>query len=93
MTMPYVNVSDFRQNIAAYLDEVEDSRAPLFVTRSKRKAVVILSEDEYASMAETLHLLSNPVNSALLRQSMAEMDAGKGVRHDLIDPEEVDAAQ
>ena len=83
--MSYINVSDFRQNLAAYLDEVEDSRAPLFVTRSKRKAVVIMSEDEYASIAETLHLMSNPVNAEHLRQSIAEFDAGKVVTMNLED--------
>ena len=91
--MSYINVSDFRQNMAAYLDEVEDSRAPLFVTRNKRKAVVIISEDEYASMAETMHLLSNPVNAELLRESIAEMNAGKFVEHEIVEVKEADAAQ
>jgi antitoxin YefM len=91
--MSYINVSDFRQNMAAYLDEVEDSRAPLFVTRNKRKAVVIISEDEYASMAETMHLLSNPVNAELLRESIAEMNAGKFVEHEIVEINEADAAQ
>ena len=89
----YINVSDFRQNLAAYLDEVEKSGAPLFVTRSKRKAAVILSEDEYASIAETLHLMSNPVNAQLLRESIAEMNAGKFVEHDIIESEDAEAAQ
>jgi antitoxin YefM len=91
--MSYVNVSDFRQNMAAHLDEVEDSRAPLFVTRTKRKAVVIISEDEYNSMAETLHLLSSPANAEMLRESIAEMNAGKFVEHDLIELKDADAAQ
>jgi antitoxin YefM len=91
--MSYINVSDFRQNLAAYLDEVEDSRAPLFVTRSKRKAVVIMSEDEYASIAETLHLMSNPVNARLLRESIAEMNAGKLVEHDIVERKDAEAAQ
>jgi antitoxin YefM len=84
--MSYINVSDFRQNLAAHLDSVEDSSAPLFVTRSKRKAVVIMSEDEYASMAETLHLLSNPVNAKRLRDSIAEFEETGGTQHDLIEP-------
>ena len=85
--MSYVNVSDFRQNLAALLDQVEDSRAPLFVTRSKRKAVVVMSEEEYASMAETLHLLSNPANAAHLRESIAQMNAGQVIE---MDPSDLD---
>lgn len=91
--MAHINVSDFRQNLAAHLDEVDRSRAPLFVTRSKGKAVVVMSEEEYESMAETLHLLSNPVNAELLRQSIAEMNAGELAEHDLIEPKNAEAAQ
>lgn len=83
--MAHINVSDFRQNLAAHLDAVEESRAPLFVTRSKGKAFVVMSEEEYESMAETLHLLSNPVNAQLLRESIAEMDAGQAVIRDIVE--------
>lgn len=91
--MTHINVSDFRQNLAAHLDAVEQSRAPLFVTRSKGKAFVVMSEEEYECMAETLHLLSNPVNAQLLRESIAEMNAGKFAEHDIIELKGSDAAQ
>ncbi|MGV3551989.1 type II toxin-antitoxin system Phd/YefM family antitoxin [Rhizobium sp.] len=91
--MAYVNVSDFRQNLASHLDEVESSGVPLFVTRTNRKAVVVLSEGEYESMAETLHLMSNPVNARLLREAIDEMNEGKLVEHDLIELPDVEAAQ
>ena len=84
--MPYINVSDFRQNLAAHLDAVEDNRVPLFVTRSNRKAVVIMSEEEYESMAETMHLLSSPANAARLRASLAELEETDGTPHNLIEP-------
>lgn len=83
--MAYVGFTDFRQNLASHLDEVVSSRAPLVVTRRRGKAVVVMSEDEYDAMQETLHLLSNPVNAALLRQSIAELEAGDGVVHDLVE--------
>jgi len=91
--MAYVNVSDFRQNLAAHLDEVENSRAPLFVTRNNRKAMVVMSEEEYESMMETLHLTSNPANAQLLRESIAEMNAGKLVEHDIVESKSAEAAQ
>ncbi|MDB5553271.1 MAG: prevent-host-death protein [Rhizobium sp.] len=91
--MAYVNVSDFRQNLAAHLDEVENSRAPLFVTRNNRKAMVVMSEEEYESMMETLHLTSNPVNAQLLRESIAEMNAGRLVEHDIVELNDAEAAQ
>lgn len=91
--MAYVNVSDFRRKLAAHLDEVESSGAPLFVTRNNRKAVVVMSEDEYESMAETLHLVSNPVNAQLLRESIAEMNAGRLVEHDIVEVRDAETAQ
>lgn len=81
--MSHVNVTEFRQNLASHIDEVAKSRAPLFVTRGKGKGVVVLSQEEYESMAETLHLLASPANAERLRQSIAELNAGDGQLHEL----------
>ncbi|MFN7012152.1 MAG: type II toxin-antitoxin system Phd/YefM family antitoxin [Allorhizobium sp.] len=81
--MAHVNVSEFRQNLASHLDEVADSRAPLVVTRGKGKSVVVLSEEEYESMLETLHLLASPINAEHLRASIAELEAGQGTERQL----------
>ena len=83
--MAHVGFTEFRQNLASHLDAVIDSRAPLFVTRNKQKAVVVISEEEYESMQETLHLMSNPVNAQLLREFIAEMEAGGAVDHDIVE--------
>jgi antitoxin YefM len=83
--MGHVNVSDFRQNLAAHLDEVTESRAPLFVARGKGKGVVVISESEYESMAETLHLLASPTNADRLRSSIAELGSGGGKERGLTD--------
>lgn len=83
--MGHVNVSDFRQNLAAHLDEVADSNAPLFVTRGKGKGVVVIAESEYESMAETLHLLASPANAERLRRSIKQLKAGKGEVHELLE--------
>ena len=76
--MAHVNVSEFRQNLAAHLEDVSESRAPLVVTRGKGKSVVVLSEDEYDSMIETLHLIASPANARRLREAVSELDAGQG---------------
>jgi antitoxin YefM len=83
--MSHVNVTEFRQNLASHIDEVAKSRAPLFVTRGKGKGVVVLSEEEYESMAETLHLLASPANAEALRQSIAELAAGGGKERGMLD--------
>ena len=85
--MAHVNVSEFRQNLAAHLEDVSESRAPLVVTRGKGKSVVVLSEDEYDSMIETLHLIASPANARRLREAVAELDAGQGESRVLDDSE------
>ena len=82
--MSHVSYSELRAHLAHYLDKVCDDRAPLFVTRHKSRAVVMLSEEEYNGMLETMHLLSTPANAEHLRQSIAEAKAGNLTEHDLI---------
>ena len=83
--MSHVSYSELRANLAHYLDKVCDDRAPLYVTRPKSRAVVMLSEEEYNSMVETMHLLSSPTNAERLRQSIADANAGRLTEHDLIE--------
>ena len=45
-----------------------------------------MSMADFESWKETLYLLSSPANAQRLRESIAELDAGKGTAHELIDP-------
>jgi antitoxin YefM len=84
--MTHVSYSDLRANLANLMDEVCDSRAPLLVTRQNARSVVMLSEEDYASLMETVHLLRSPANAARLLASMAEADKGALTEHDLVAP-------
>ncbi len=84
--MPHASFTDFRQNLANYLSEVEDSRAPLLVTRQGHANVVVMSEAEYEGWRETVHLLRSPANATRLLQSIAQADAGNAQPRDLIEP-------
>lgn len=75
--MSHISYTDFRQHLAKYMDEVWDNRAPLRVTRQNARTVVLLSEDEYEGMMETLHLLRSPANAERLLRSIKSADAGK----------------
>ena len=81
----HVGFTDFRQNLASHLDEVVGSRAPLTVTRRGGKSVVVIAEEEWRGMEETLHLMSSPRNAEHLLRGIAELDAGKGIERDLIE--------
>ena len=84
--MSHVSYTELRTHLAKFMDEVCDSRAPLYVTRQNARSVVMLSADEYEGMMETLHLLRNPANAARLLQSISEADAGEFTEHELIKP-------
>lgn len=80
--MANVRFTEFRQNFATYFDKVLESRAPLLVTRQGKEAVVVVTEGEFESMTETLHLLSNPANADWLRDSLKQIEAGSVIETD-----------
>jgi antitoxin YefM len=82
----HVTYTDFRERLAAYMDQVWDSRAPLHVTRQGGRSVVVMSEEEFAGWMETVHLLRSPANARRLLQSIVAANAGKFDEHGLIEP-------
>jgi antitoxin YefM len=81
--MAHVNFTEFRQNLASHMDAVCDSHAPLVVTRQKGPSVVVISEEEFEGMQETLHLLRSPKNAARLLKSIETLNEGQGIERDL----------
>ena len=86
--MGHVNYTDLRQNLARYMEEVCDSHAPLVVTRQNARPVVLISQEEYDRMAETLHLMRSPRNALRLLQAMENTKAGRLIERELIDIDE-----
>ena len=75
--MAHVSYSELRNNLASYMDEVCDDRAPLIVTRQNARSVVLMSEEDYEGLIETVHLLKSPANAARLLRSIKDADGGK----------------
>ena len=83
--MASVSYTELRGNLAAYMEQVCDDRAPLVVTRQNARSVVMISEEEYEGLIETVHLLQSPANAARLLRSIKEADEGKLVERELIE--------
>jgi antitoxin YefM len=81
--MSHVSYTELRAKLAHYMEQVCDSRDVLVVTRQNARSVVLVSEDEYMSIMETLHLLRSPANAARLMKSIAEADAGDLVEYEI----------
>jgi antitoxin YefM len=82
--MARVSYTELRSNLAKYMDEVCDNRDALTVTRQNERSVVMLSEEEYESIIETLHLLRNPANAAHLQRGLNEFKSSDVVERDII---------
>ncbi|MGH6664406.1 MAG: type II toxin-antitoxin system Phd/YefM family antitoxin [Pseudolabrys sp.] len=84
--MAHVSYTELRNNLSDLMDEVCDSRAPLLVTRQNARSVVMVSEDEYQGLMETVHLLRSPANTRRLLESIAEANSGRSTELELIKP-------
>ena len=80
--MRVVTYSAFRENLASYMDQVAADRTELHVTRQGAPSVVVLAEEEFSSIMETLHLMRSPANAARLNAAIADIEAGKVTEFD-----------
>jgi antitoxin YefM len=90
--MPHVSYSQLRNDLASYMDAVCDDRAPLVVTRQNAHSAVLMSEEDYEGLMETVHLLKSRANAARLLISIGEADQGKLTERELIEPEKTGPA-
>jgi antitoxin YefM len=81
-----MSFSETRANFKAVCDRVVADHAPVVITRQRGEAVVLVSQSDWDSMQETLYLLRSPANAKRLLESIAELEAGGGEEHALIDP-------
>ena len=91
--MTRVSYTDLRSNLAKYMDEVCDNRDALTVTRQNARSVVMLSEEEYESMIETLHLLRSPANAAHLLRGLKQFDSGNVIERDIVPSKKISSAK
>ncbi len=57
--MTSITTSEARKNLFRLIDSVSNSHSPVHIT-GKRHSAVLLSEEDWAAVQETLHLLSIP---------------------------------
>ena len=84
--MRSLSISETRANLKSVLDRVVADKAPIAITRQKGEGVVMVSQSEWESIEETLHLLRSPRNAARLLNAVRGLEAGEGEEHMLIEP-------
>ncbi|MDR1511906.1 MAG: type II toxin-antitoxin system prevent-host-death family antitoxin [Propionibacteriaceae bacterium] len=85
--MKTMSFSESRANYAAVFDSVVEDAEEIVITRSGHEPVVMVSLAAWSAMQETTYLLRSPANARRLRGAVANLDAGRGVEHELADAE------
>ncbi|MFV0447221.1 MAG: type II toxin-antitoxin system Phd/YefM family antitoxin [Vibrio sp.] len=86
--MTVVNYSELRANLKNVCDSVVNDCDTVTIQRRNSENVVIMSESEFNSWRETIHLMSNPHNAAWLMASIAQAERGETSERQLIDEDE-----
>ena len=69
--MTTFNATEARAKLYALIDETADTHQPIVIT-GKRNNAVLLSEEDWTAINETLHLLSVPGMRESIQQGIAE---------------------
>jgi antitoxin YefM len=84
--METISYSAARENLKSVIDRAVEDHVPVAIVRQRGEGAVLVSASDWASIQETLYLLSSPKNARRLLDSIAELDAGRGVERALIEP-------
>ena len=71
-----VSASQASQHLVTLIEEVNDDQVAVEIVSTKGTAFLV-SADEYRSLTETVHLLRSPKNAQRLRESLADVRAGR----------------
>ncbi|MGI4858149.1 MAG: type II toxin-antitoxin system Phd/YefM family antitoxin [Janthinobacterium lividum] len=73
--MRTVHFTDARSNLKTIIDQVVDDADVTLITRRDAPNAIVMSQDHYDSLMETVHLLRSPANVAHLERSIAQLRA------------------
>jgi len=83
--MVAVNYSTIRNNLKDYCDKATDMNEIVIVTRKDEKNVVLISLDRFNQMERAAR---NAEYLAMIDRGIAQLEAGKGQMHELIEVED-----
>ena len=82
--MQVINYTTFRKNLAKTIDCINDDHSPLLITRQQGRTAVLMSLDDFRSYEETTYLMKSPKNAERLNAAIADLEAGKGIKREII---------
>jgi prevent-host-death family protein len=85
--MTTVPLAEARAQLSKLVDDAVRTHERIEVTRNGRRAVVILSADDYDSLMETLDILGDAEAMADIRQADVDVAAGRVLTLDEVEVE------
>ena len=82
--MDTISYTYARKNLAQTMNQVCEDHDPVIITRRNKKAIVMMSIEDYESLNETAYLLRSPRNARRLMESIDELESGMGKERDLV---------
>ena len=77
MTIATISYTSLRQNLSSVLNKIEKDKEAYLITRKQHIDIVMIAKDDYESLIETLHLLSNTANSSRLTEALEQDKNGQ----------------
>ena len=76
--MNILTYTDARKHLKDVMDHAIRDKTETVITRPGKEAVVVVGKEEWDAIQETLNLLTSPANARRQRDSVAQLDAGRG---------------
>ena len=83
--MDAITYTKARKNFAKVMNSVCEDHAPIIITRQNSEPVVMMSLADYNGLEETMRIYKNPRNAMSLHQSIAQYEAGKLIKGELVE--------
>ncbi|MDD2750115.1 MAG: type II toxin-antitoxin system prevent-host-death family antitoxin [Acidithiobacillus sp.] len=83
--MHVISYSEARSHLKEVMDRTAADADITIITRRGSANAVLLSQEHFDSLMETVHLLRSPANAAHLAQSIAQDQPGNRESHRLAD--------
>lgn len=82
--MSTITYSDARKNFKKILDQVHENSEAIVISRKNSENAVIMSEQEYESLMETIYLLRSPKNAERLLESIKQIEKNDATERELM---------
>jgi antitoxin YefM len=75
--MKTITYTAVRDHLASILNETEDTREPMLISRRGHEAIALIPAEELSSLMETVHLLRSPANARRFLAAIEDSYSGR----------------